>query len=317
MPPAPAIEPTIDILAAHPQFAAVRAALTAHDWPAVRVSYASLDWAGRDMLATIAADTDGAAELLRGVLATDPTDTLAAAVLGICLTDEGWAIRTAQRAKYVSKAQFSAFHDYLCRAEQVLIDATARDPGNVVAWTRRLITALGLQLGEAEARRRYGRLATHHPHHLPAQSALLQHLCPKWGGSFDKMHQFAWECMLAAAPGAHNGVLVVYEHVERGLEYADEGSSSIASHFRRPEVRAEIAEAARRSVLHPDFRHDIGWVGVRNAFAMAFSLGGDHQAAAGQFAALGPLATEYPWEYLGDPVAKFTVYRERAYQKGA
>lgn len=311
MPP----DPTADLAAAYPVVAGWRAALAARDWPAIRASYAPLDWTGRALLLRTIKETRDAAPFLREVVAREPADTLAATALAHCLVKLGWDIRSAARARYVSQQQFAAFHDHLRRAEQLLIDATAREPENVVAWTERLATARGLGLGQAEARRRYDRLAEHNPHHLPAQSYLLQQLCPKWSGSFEQVHQFARQCMLAAPPGAPNAVLVVIAHFEVALERADK-SGSVAEYFHAAQVRQEITEAAQRSVLHPDFRHDYDWVQVRNTFAAAFCLAGEYPAAAAQFAALGPLLSEFPWNYLGSPVRQFTAQRDHAVRKG-
>jgi hypothetical protein len=321
MPPAPPVAPTLDLAAAYPSVSSTRAALAARDWPAIRASYSSLDWAGRALLVRAVKETNAVTPFLGEVVARDPADTLAATALAGRLIEEGWEIRTGARAQHVSREQFAAFHDHLRRAERLLVDATARDPDNVVAWTERLLTALGLGLGQAEARRRYDRLAAVDPRHLPAQAYLLQQLCPKWGGSFEKVHEFARECMLAAPPGAPNAVLVVSEHLERALELADNQGGSRTARFtaqlRRAEVRREVAEAAQRSVLHPDFRHEYDWVWVRNTFALAFSLGGEHAQAAAQFAALGPLASEFPWAYLGSPERAFAEHRARALKKGA
>ncbi|HEX5541322.1 MAG TPA: hypothetical protein VFX60_07125 [Micromonospora sp.] len=309
----PALAPDFDPAVAYAEVKALRAALAARDWAGVRAVCDGAEPAGRTRLVHFGSDDSEVEGLLREVLARDPEDTLAASMLGSLVTKTGWAVRTAARAKDVTREQFAIFHKMLRQAEQILIDAAARNPADTSVWVNRLTTARGLELGLSEVRRRYDRLAMHDPHHLPGQSQLLQSLCPKWSGTWEQMHGFAQECMVAAPEGSHNAVLVAVGHLERWLEL-DYGPDE--EYLRSQAVREEIHEAARRSVWHPRFRHDIGWVWVRNTFATIFSLMGEEAAAAGQFAALGNLATEDPWDYLGDPAKEFQQARARAYAKG-
>ncbi|MBX7265761.1 hypothetical protein KIF24_06805 [Micromonospora sp. Llam7] len=312
--PAPLPPPDLDAAAAYPEVGQARAALAARDWPALRALVDGQEPHGRTFLVGQVGDAPDAEDFLRKVLADEPEDPLAGAMLGAHLIRAGWRIRSAERAQHVSREQFDQFFDHLRRAEQVLIDVTARHPEDAAAWTQRVTSARGLQLGQAEARRRYDRLAAGHPHHLPAQSSLLQQFCPKWSGSWEKTHALARECAEAAPPGAPNAVLVVEAHLEQAL---DHGNLRAASQFLRgQQVRAEIHEAAQRSIWHPEHRNGWGWVWVRSTFAFAFCLMEEWTPAAQQFAALGHLGDESMFGYLGDEVAQFQRFREKAYAKG-
>lgn len=311
--PAPLPAPDFDPAAAYPEVSQLRAALAAGDWPAIRQLLDPLDWNGRTLLVRIAGEAKGIEPFLRSVMAQHPEDTVPATILASHLIEVGWDIRSDARAQHVSRDQFAQFHAYLRQAEQLLIDICARDPGNVAAWQLRLPTAMGLQLGQAEARRRYDRLARHAPHHLPAQTSLLQQFCPKWSGSWEKTFAFARECMLAAPEGAPNAVLLAEAHLER---WVDGDTSADRARYRRdPQLRRDIWEAAQRSVLHPQFQHRHGWVWVRSTFALMLSVAEYWDAAAAQYAALGNLASEYPWSYLGGAKG-FEKYRAEAYEKG-
>ncbi len=231
-------------------------------------------------------------------------------VLGARLVQVGWGIRTSARAKDVSREQFDAFHAHLRDAEQLLIRATALDPSYDAAWAERLNTVRGLSLGKNEARRRYDRLARYHPHHFTGQARLLQKLCPKWGGSWDEAHGFVRECLLAAPEGSLSGGLVAEAHIEHWSDM--NGDDKRAEYLRQPHVHAELVEAAQRSVLHPQFGRPYGWVTVQGAFAALFSLIGDTAQAAAHFRALGNLASEYPWSYLGKPAEEYVRHRDTA-----
>jgi hypothetical protein len=306
--------PNFDLAAAYPAVAGVLAAVEAKDWPAIRAAYLGSDWAGRSMLAGVIGDVAGIEHFLRTARAAQPADPVPATLLGAHLIAAGWAIRTSARASHVSATQFVTFREYLVRAEQLLIEVTAREPGDVTAWALRLNSARGLELGQAEARRRYDRAASNDPHNVAAQRRYLQQLCPKWGGTFEQVNAFARACLLAAPEGALNGVLVVDAHLERWLDYDDDRQRKL--YFALPNVAQEVREAAERSVWHPGFTYHAGWVEAQNSFAAAFSLLGDARAAAYHFRAVGHLASEYPWDYLGDPAEEFQRYRAWALATG-
>ncbi|WP_255657918.1 hypothetical protein [Actinoplanes sp. L3-i22] len=311
----PPHHPVLDVAVAYPKIAELRSLLTAQDWSAARTMLDVAEPVERDYLIRAGSEVAGCAELLRGVLAGDPADSAAAAMLGQHLIAAAWAIRTAARAQHVGKEQFARFHDGLRQAEMVLIDAAARTPDDPAVWSARLTTARGLELGQSEARRRYDRLAEVSPHHLPGQLQLLQQLCPKWSGSWEKGHAFAREAAAAAPEGALNAVLIPEVHIEHWLEL--EGAAARRAYVMSDAVRGEVYEAARRSVWHPEFRRTHGWVLVMNTFAAYFAMVDDMPAVGSLFTALGDLATESPWRYLGDPATVISQFRARALPAGS
>ncbi|GAA0440634.1 hypothetical protein Aca07nite_29040 [Actinoplanes capillaceus] len=291
----------LDPAAAYPKITTLRAALDAGDWPASRELLDAAEQAERSYLTAAVADVDGLEDFLRGVLRGDPGDGTAGALLGQHLVEAAWAIRTRARAGHVSREQFVAFRAGLVEAERVLVDAAARSPEDPAIWTARLVTARGLRLGLSEIRRRYGRLAEIDSHHLPGQQQMLQSLCAKWYGDAALTYEFAKEAAAAAPAGAPNPVLLAEAYIEH---------SEVVTDVDR--VRAELREAAMRSVWHPDFRRTHGWVRTMSTFAMAFVLLDDQPAAASLFDALGGRGSRWPWEYLGDPAATIEKFRARA-----
>ncbi|WP_239079940.1 hypothetical protein [Paractinoplanes brasiliensis] len=306
---------TFNETTAYPPYAAARERVAARDWGGARQVVDGLPPAGRTYALRFAGELDGCEDFLREVVDRDPADSAAAAALAYRLIDIGWEIRTGHRAEHVSSKQFASFREWLCRAEAVLIDAVARSPRDPALWTARLMTARGLELGLAEVRRRYDKVAALDPHHLPAQWQLLQSLCPKWSGSWELLHPFAREAMLAAPPGSVQGSLVAEAHIEH---WFDLPQGSDTAYLNSPAVRQELREAAERSVLHPDFGRVHGWVVAVSAFAFVFSLTGDRRHAARLFTLLGDFAAEHPWHYLpGDPAEHFERHRRRMLGGGA
>ncbi|MGW2211030.1 hypothetical protein [Streptomyces sp. NPDC001781] len=303
--------PDFEVASAFPEVAWLRQAAAAGDLEALwRYFHGLPHGTDRAFPVRIVSEVDGVEHALRARIEAFPDDVLGLTLLGAREVEIGWAVRTAARAEHVDREQFAAFHAHLRTAEQYLIRATALDPAADAAWAARLNTARGLQLGQNEARRRYRQLAKHHPHHFTGQARLLQQLCPKWSGTWEDAHGFARECMLAAPEGALNGGLVAEVHLEHWLEL-DAGRER-TEYLRRPHVHTELVESAGRSVAHPDFARGYGWVGVEGTYAALFSLMGDTARAAHHFRALGNLASEFPWSYLGKPAEAYVQHRDAA-----
>src|SRR5690349_17912188 len=186
----PSTDVVLDLAAAYPEIGMLRAALARRDWSACRQAIDAVPLDSRTAMIRVGADEPGLEDFLRDVLRRDRSDGAAAAMLGSHLVMVGWGIRTAARASDVSEEQFKQFHEWLGRAEEVLVEGAARNPRDPAVWTVRLTSARGLSLGIAEARRRYDRLAAADPHHLPAQRQLIEQLYPKWGGSWEEVHAF-------------------------------------------------------------------------------------------------------------------------------
>ena len=307
--PAPGI--VFDPVEIHPDLRILRAATTAGDWPMVTKFFARCGTADEASFGvSIVSETPEAERLLEEVVAREPLSSLPRVILAARYVHLAWDVRTAQRAKHVSKEQFAGMRAHLCRAEPLLVETTAREPANVLAWSQRLTTGMGLELGQSEARRRYDRLAAHNPRFLAAQRRMLQQVCPKWGGSWETAHAFAEECRRGHPAG---GLVVADVHLEHWLEL---GRAHGDAYLRRPDVHQDLVAAAQGSVLHPEFRSRYGWLDAHSTFALMFSLIGDWPRAAAHFRAMGGAAGESRWGYLGDAGTQFHHYRAIALARG-
>ena len=307
--------PDFALTSAYPEAARVGQTAAANDWEAVRRYTEELPpGSDRTLVGTAIRSLPGIEEPLRHLVAATPDDAFALTLLGVREVGMGWEARGSGRAESVSPEQFAAFHEHLRRAERLLITATALDPGQDIAWAERLNTARGLQLGQSEARRRHDRLVRTSPHHFTGQARLLEQTYPKWGGSWEAAHGFAHECMRNAPEGALNAGLVVEAHVEHW--YALRTPDARTAYLEQPHVRQEAEEAAARSVAHPQYVRHPGWVTVEGCFALLFGLLGDQQRAAVHFTALGGLASDFPWSYLGNPATAYVRRRSAALGRG-
>jgi len=310
----PPTDVVLDLAAAYPEIGVLRAALARRDWFACRQAIDAVPLDSRTAMIRVGADEPDLEGFLRDVVHRDRSDGAAVAMLGSHLITIGWGIRTAARASDVSEEQFKQFHEWLGRAEEVLIEGAARHPRDPAVWSVRLTSALGLSLGVAEARRRYDRVAAVDPHHLPAQRTLVEQLYPKWGGSWEEVHAFARDAMRAAPAGGAHGALVAEAHVEHLTSevkvYRDR--SAAGAYLRTPGIRDELYEAARRSIGDPSFRRTYYWLQAASTFAFVFWLMEDRAATAWPLRLLGDLATRYPWNQVHKDISA-TVREARAW----
>ncbi|MFC8717904.1 hypothetical protein [Kitasatospora sp. NPDC057198] len=289
----PARAPEFDPLLAFPELAALRESVRRSSWEEVAAFFDALtDPADRSFAIRVVTETPEVGGFLQRAVAAHPGSTLPRVLQGGYYVHQAWEARGSSLAKYVSAEDFAVFRRRLGIADKLLGQVTAEEPGNTDAWRLRLPVSRGLQQGTDRTRRHYLRLAAHDPHDYPAQSQLLQHLLPKWAGSWEEAFTFARQCRLVAEPGSLNPVVLAEVHLERRFNV---GGEQDPAHLRRPEVVAELVDAAEHSVLHPDFRGGYHSIAAHGHFAAAFGLAGEHALAAPHFRALNGYASEFPW----------------------
>lgn len=293
----------------YPELAPFATAMKRRDWPTLRLLFGQLPpiidptWAVQ-----AAIETKGCETFLERLVKEDRTSTLPRLLLAERYVRLGWEARSAKRARYVSREQFQVFFGHLGQAEKLLESVTDEEPFNIAAWTGRIRTARGLEMGKDEARRRYIWAAQSFSNPVYAQRQLLQVLCPKWSGSFPELHAFAQECAAVAPPGSVNAAVVAEGYVEEFFDLPTKDDR--IAFFQQPDVVKALIAAADRSVNHPPFVPGPGWVWANSTFAFAFRYAGEYARALPLFRANGYEIT-YPWTNLADPT---TAWRHaRAY----
>jgi hypothetical protein len=290
--------PLFDTFASVPEYAPLRDAIAGGSWPALEAELAAMSADEASFAIALLAEHDDAEEFLKASSESHSSSAFASTALAAREVVRGWRVRSFARAEQVGPEQFQGFREWLVRAELRLIEVCARHPQFAPAWSVRLLTARGLQLGTAEARRRYALLAAIHPHHYTGQAQFLQFVLGKWFGSDDEAGAFAAAETAAAPPGANNGALVAIRHVERWLELG--GGTAGLNYMKSEGVVRELREAAARSVLEPAHRFGPISVQAHSAFAMAFWVGGHLADAAEHVRVLGERASDFPWYYTID-----------------
>ncbi|GIH08675.1 hypothetical protein Rhe02_67420 [Rhizocola hellebori] len=290
--------------------------VAARDWLSLEFFFEQIDnWDDQAHYAGWVGGLAGIEDWLADIVLRVDQGTLAPLLLASRRISMAWEIRGGPYARYLSAERLLGFHDQLQIAELILSEITDAEPDNAAAWSLSLKTAVGLELGLEETRRRYFRVHAESAHNLTAQFSFFQRLCPKWGGSLDLMHDFAKDAFLSAPAGHQQGELVAWVHLEQA------GHLPLARrtwYFRQPHVLAELEAAAERSVLHPQYRHGPTWLVGHNVFALAFHFAGEHARAKEQFKLLGPTVTASPWAdfFFDEPEAGFARARRLAQRWG-
>ena len=293
-----------------PELAALRAAVTAADWPATeailkpcrdRDDHARLTW-----LINSVDDLQG--HFLLGLPEQQPGNPLALTLSGARHVAWAWEARSGARAPQVSQEQFRIFHERLRTAEKHLYAAVESDPGSATPWCFLTTASRGLEHGPEVTRRRFDAGVRRAPHHLALHAAMLQQLCAKWSGSHEQMHDFARQSLAQAPPGSGIGALTAHAHLEHRFELPKEER---VAYMRRADVLAELKQAAAASVLHPAYAPTESPCAALNAFAMAFWLAGDRATARDLFRRIGDNPTRFPWGYAGTPGQAFATARQQ------
>ncbi|MGY0002291.1 DUF4034 domain-containing protein [Micromonospora sp. I033] len=295
-----------------PQARALVDALAAGDWRTARdILTATNDPDSRAFLIEAAGTVGGVQDWIGEWVDAEPQSTLPVLVRGCHAVHWAWEARGGKRAEYTSQDQFREFRRRLRLAENLLDEVVARDPDDLTARTWLVTSARGRQVGRDEARLRFDEVVKRHPGHVVAHEQRLQYLCPKWFGSDEQMFSFAREATAAAPEGSLLPELLAVAHVEKWLDLPVEESDA---YMQSAEVRADLLAAAEKSIFHPAFRPAFGWVPRASVFALGLELAHEFDAAARVFEMLGDHVSEWPWNYVDDPVTAFTRSREWVYE---
>lgn len=301
----------IDPAAGDPRARALMEALAVRDWRTARdIFAAATDPDTHAYLMEAAADVTGVQEWIGEWIAAEPGSTLPVLLRGCHGVSWAWEARGAAGAEHTRAEQFREFHRRLRTAENSLDEVVARDPDDVTAWTWLVTSSRGRQVDQAEAAARFAEVVKRHPAHVVAHEQRLQYLCAKWFGSHERMFAFAREATAAAPPGSLVPEVLAVAHLEMWLSLP-RGEDD--QYMRSAPVRADLLSAVERSLFHPAFVPDVGWVTRANSFAMGLEKAGEFAAAARVFDLIGDRVTDWPWSYCGNAVKAFTAGRNRAY----
>ena len=236
--------------------------------------------------------------------AAKPMSSLPLLFSGTHLKDWAWHARGPKRARYVAQDAWPVFRARLADADRELARAAERDEHDPTPYAQSIWTALRLSLGLDERMSRFAQVASRHRWHMGAHHAMIQALARKWRGSNEAMFEFARSESAQASGGHSVHRIIALAHIEGYIDLpvtAEDGSKPRQGYFQRPEVRAEVYQAAEQSVRSPAY---VPWRQTpadRNTFAFCFHLMHDYHAQLQQMNLIGDHITRNPWNQIGKP----------------
>ena len=232
--------------------------------------------------------------------ATHAPSARALSMLGWMQIQAAWAIRGNGLANTVSKESFGSFKEGLQHAEGTLQQAVAMDPDLADPWVPLMTTSRGLQMGQRELQRRFDECQRNEAFRPDACGQMLQGLCAKWGGSHDKMFEFARHIDANASPDSPSHVALPSAHYEFAA-YTDDLKPS--DHYKTADVAAEIESAAERYLAATPPNPLAAHLGPLNYFVWAIQPHDKRSAklASECIARINGRPTSTPWDmWKGD-----------------
>lgn len=235
--------------------------------------------------------------------ATQAPSARALSMLGWMQIRAAWAIRGNGLADTVSSQSFTSFKDGLQHAEGTLQQAVGLDPDLADPWVPLMTTSRGLQMGQKELQRRFDECQRNELFRPDACVQMLQGLCAKWGGSHEKMFEFARLIESSAAPDSPARESLPRAHYEYAA-YTD-GLQS-ADHYKTPEIAAEIEAAAERYLAATPPNPLAAHLGPLNAYVLALHPHDKRSAklVSECIARINGRPTSSPWDMWNDEVGK-------------
>lgn len=319
--PAPA-EVTLDLPEARiapgygdPELVRLLEVAQSRDWPRLREGLAR--YTGdqlTSLLGNVCADSPDIGQWIPETLADERDDALAMAVLGSQTIYAAWEVRTGKRAQHVSQDQFARFHEILRDAEEYLYTSVELDPASVAPWYSLMTSGRGLQVGLDLVKRRFEAAVDRCPGHLGVHRQMLEFLQPKWFGTWELMHEFVSDS-LRGPHGELLGELATLAHLARWQDL--KGGDAGKQYLSQSHVRAELLEAARRTLHTPGAISPRRTYITANSFAMALNLAGLHTEARAAFDLTEGVVTRHPWSMLkGEPLNSYIKRREASCTAG-
>jgi hypothetical protein len=265
----------------------------------------------RDFYTAAVVAQPGRPEWLERWLAAKPNSGITWLVRGMHAVQWAWEARGSGWSDTVTAQGWKDFRERLAMAEQELHRAAELAPADPTPWVALMWSAIGSQLGIDVIHQRFEQATRRHAFNRNAHTSWLQAQCAKWFGSHDKDIRFARKTVAQLPEGHTLHVLIAIAHVERhNMLFREKRGHESDGYFRQPDVREEINDAARRSVLlkpPPKHRHVVDDC---NYFAYCFHRMGQKREARTMFRRAAPWVT-MPWGIDDHGVEPFVAARKQ------
>jgi hypothetical protein len=232
----------------------------------------------------------------------EPSNPLPYCVRGVNLTAWAWHARTRAQAHEVSAEQFNHFFARLHPAWRDFETAMSLAPGDGSPYALALDAAKGLELGTERGLSLYRAAQERRPWQPAAHRSIIQLLAPKWSHSSTEMWDLARSVTSSAPAGSPVHAVIADAHVEMFMDSEDQ------SYWASSGVRAEVVDAATRSIDLAREDTSFPMVRARSSFVYCFAAVGERARAKREFEILGPVVGG-PFLFSGSPIRMAALCR--------
>lgn len=265
------------------------------------------DWDRRSFMVEVLAEQKGRPIWLHEWVKAEPQSSIGYLIRGAQGIRWAWQARGSGRAATVDKETWELFFQRIGEATKDLTQALRIDPVDPTPLSWLLTAGLGISAPKEEMDWCLETLLKLDLENYAGRHSYLTSQSKRWGGSHEKMFEFARATSAAMPAGSPSHAIVCDAHVERWL-YAwafDKDHSSKLGYFRAPEVQEEIVRAWENSAGSPQFKRSAHEPHALNSFAFCFHMARDTSRARAAFEALGARICKMPWAFLEDPLSAF------------
>ena len=243
-----------------------------------------------------------------------PDDPDALVVLGEVLVNRASDTRGSGPGTDLSNKQIIGFQDGMARARVAYEKAAALVPDDPTPWAGMLVTCYASR-NKADMAAFTAAVRQRDPLNTQGLRTAIDLFGEKWYGEPGEAFALARDISAAAPEGAEVHVVIADAYVEQwvNLRAFRNDARGAKAMLASSSVRDEILGSAQASVLSPAHVPSAISPWVHNAYAFAFTQGGQHDLAAPHFAAVDGLVAPRPWGYLGgDPVQQWSKAQRKA-----
>lgn len=309
-PQAPPYVRKTDIFVGDPDALRLHAALSTGRWQETHDFLEGVrDWRLREFYVNVLAAVKGRPGWIDEWVAARPDSAIPLLFSGWQRINWAWEARGTTWAIAVKDEAWPVYQARLVDADRELAKAAAIDESDPTPVARSIWVAMGLELGQAEIRRRFEEASGREHLNQAACYTMIQASSRKWGGSHEAMFEFARWVSAQAPDGSPCHTTVALAHLERWLDLPRQQQ---AGYFTGGRTTPEVRRAAERSIHSAAYPGGPPSWADRNTFAFCFWLGKDYTAVIDQMRLIGRRLTPGPWYYQGDPIIAYDRARRRS-----
>lgn len=167
---------------------------------------------------------------------------------------------------------YGLFQSRLIEAEQDLFAAAEARPDDPTPWAWLIYAGKGRGHEKEVLLAHFKEAIRRAPLHRAAHSILCDAITPKWGGSPEKLREFATKASARAPAGSPVHAVVAEAHFELAHDRArsSEDKGAFEHYLRQPDIQAELRQANAKAFRIGDFKP--GWDTPRARAWFAYTL---------------------------------------------